>query len=226
MFKRSLASLAAVAVAVASGAVVAPANAITVKFNNKNMTCTIEQNDKEVQLTSVARTVTLKKKGGAHLKASIVDSQLSTLRAGIEKDEMELAKLAPNAAGREKLMSELNKKKEKLTAYQNLSNALEACDAGKDYNSDQPSVPKRPEGSDQPGVPKPPSVPKEPEGSDQPGVPKPPSVPKEPEDSVKPDDKRALPSNNGAVIGVIVAVLGILAAALPVIKSILRALLP
>ncbi|WP_339325308.1 hypothetical protein [Corynebacterium diphtheriae] len=139
---------------------------------------------------------------------------------------MELAKLAPNAAGREKLMSELNKKKEKLTAYQNLSNALEACDAGKDYNSDQPSVPKRPEGSDQPGVPKPPSVPKEPEGSDQPGVPKPPSVPKEPEDSVKPDDKRALPSNNGAVIGVIVAVLGILAAALPVIKSILRALLP
>lgn len=64
MFKRSLASLAAVAVAVASGAVVAPANAITVKFNNKNMTCTIEQNDKEVQLTSVARTVTLKKKGG------------------------------------------------------------------------------------------------------------------------------------------------------------------
>ncbi|CAB0569505.1 hypothetical protein AY547_09615 [Corynebacterium diphtheriae bv. gravis] len=68
MFKRSLASLAAVAVAVASGAVVAPANAITVKFNNKNMTCTIEQNDKEVQLTSVARTVTLKKGGVLILK--------------------------------------------------------------------------------------------------------------------------------------------------------------
>lgn len=55
MFKRSLAPVAAVAVV--SGAVVAPANAITVKFNNDNMTCTIEQNDEEANLTKVKEDV-------------------------------------------------------------------------------------------------------------------------------------------------------------------------
>lgn len=48
MFKRSLASFAAVAVA--SGAVVAPANAVTVTVND-DTTCTIELTDEEAKLT-------------------------------------------------------------------------------------------------------------------------------------------------------------------------------
>ncbi|WP_374064597.1 hypothetical protein ABMV07_10580 [Corynebacterium belfantii] len=83
---------------------------------------------------------------------------------------------------------QLEEKRKRLTANENLRKALDECIAGRNYNSNKPDGPN------------------------------------------KPDDKRALPSTNGAVIGAIVAVLGILAAALPFIKSILpaqlRALLP
>ncbi|WP_374064598.1 hypothetical protein ABMV07_10585 [Corynebacterium belfantii] len=58
MFKRSLASLAVVAVA--SGAVVAPANALTVTVN-EDMTCTIKQTDEEASYTNLAPTVNVNK---------------------------------------------------------------------------------------------------------------------------------------------------------------------
>lgn len=196
MFKRSLASLAVVAVA--SGAVVAPANAITVTVN-KDM-CTFNLTDEEAGLLSLDKTIMHNKTKAADLKTTIVEPQLSVLRTQIEKDKKKLDDLEPGAAGREKLMSDLKKNEEKFTAYKNFNNALKACIDGNNYNSDQPGGPERPGDSDQPGGPK------------------------------RPDDKRAMPSTNGAVIGVIVAVLGILVVALPFIKSILpaqlRALLP
>ncbi|OFI55235.1 hypothetical protein BKD84_10595 [Corynebacterium diphtheriae] len=263
MFKRSLASLAAVAVV--SGAVVAPANAVTVTVNNDM--CTFNLTDEEANFIGLNSPVTRSKDEATFLKTQYYgEKQLSALEAEIETYKKKLDALGLDPAEEQKLRNDLEEKKKRLTANKNFRKALDECIAGRDYDSSKPddsnppSVPKRPEGSDQPSVPdkpvpnnpgdsNPPSVPKRPEGSDQPSVPdKPvpnnpgdsnrpgvpkqpegsdqPSVPKQPEDSVKPDDKRALPSNNGAVIGVIVAVLGILAAALPVIKSILRALLP
>ncbi|MHC9791145.1 hypothetical protein ACQXZT_10860 [Corynebacterium diphtheriae] len=182
MFKRSLASLAAVAVF--SGVVVAPANAMTVTVNN-DKTCTIKLNAEEARLTSLQQTTNLDKEGkAAGIIVSIVEGQLIKLPAEIEKAKKKLATLEPNTTEWAKLTSELKEKEKQLTTYQNLKDALNACFAGENYDSEKPNDPKHPE------------------------------------------VERALPSTNGAVIGAIVAVLGILAAALPVIKSILRALLP
>ncbi|MHC9553535.1 hypothetical protein ACQQ63_09260 [Corynebacterium diphtheriae] len=246
MFKRSLASLAAVAVV--SSAVVAPANAVTVTVNNDM--CTFNLTDEEANFIRLTSPVKRSKDEATFLKTQYYgEKQLSALEAEIETYKKKLDALGLDPAEEQKLRNDLEEKKKRLTTNKNFRKALDECIAGRDYDSskpddsnppsvpkrpgvpNRPSVPKRPEGSDQPSVPdKPvpnnpgdsnrPGVPKQPEGSDQP------SVPKQPEDSVKPDDKRALPSTNGAVIGVIVAVLSILAAALPVIKSILRALLP
>ncbi|RKW93948.1 hypothetical protein [Corynebacterium diphtheriae] len=221
MFKRSLASLAVVAVA--SGAVVAPANAITVTVNDDM--CTITPTAEEARLTNLTqgKTLNLKKENAATIKKTVVDGQLPALKAEIAKYEQDLTKPGLDME-KMALKSKLEEKRKQLTAYEKLSNALEACAAGNNYNSDQSDDPKRPDDSNPPSVPKRPGGPKQPDDSN------PPSVPNPPEDSVKPDGKRALPSINGAVIGAIVAVLGILVAALPFIKSMLpaqlRALLP
>lgn len=66
MFKRSLASLAAVAVA--SGVIVAPANAVTVEVNNSTMTCTIRLTNKESKLIGLERTLKPTQAQAAHLK--------------------------------------------------------------------------------------------------------------------------------------------------------------
>ncbi|MBG9350811.1 hypothetical protein [Corynebacterium belfantii] len=86
MFKRSLASLAVVAVA--SGAVVAPANAITVTVN-KDM-CTFNLTDEEAGLLSLDKTIMHNKTKAADLKTTIVEPQLSVLRTQIEKDKKKL----------------------------------------------------------------------------------------------------------------------------------------
>ncbi|MHC9946939.1 hypothetical protein ACQX17_01995 [Corynebacterium diphtheriae] len=221
MFKRSLASLAAVAVV--SGAVVAPANAVTVTVNNDM--CTFNFTDEEAGLLMLHKTVMRNKTNAANIKMSIVEPQLSALRALIEKDEKKLNSLEPGAAGREKLTSDLKENKEKFTAYKNFSNALKACIDGNNYNSKHPDGSDQPEGPSNPGPSNPgPSNP----GPSNPGPSNP--GPSKPERPNNPERKRALPSTNGAVIGAIVAVLGILAAALPFIKSMLpaqlRALLP
>ncbi|CAB0710719.1 hypothetical protein FRC0456_01952 [Corynebacterium diphtheriae] len=188
MFKRSLASLAAVAIA--SGAVVAPANAVTVKVND-DKNCTINLTAEEAKLTHADQTVTIDKERAANLKAALVKNQLSVLGAEIEKDEQELTNPSLGEAQKQDLTWRLEEKKKRFTANNNFKNALEACIAGKDYDSNQSDV-----------------------------EPAPPST----------DGKL-----NGAGIGVIfaasiAAVLGILAVALPFIKSILpaqlRALLP
>ncbi|WP_343298396.1 hypothetical protein [Corynebacterium belfantii] len=140
MFKRSLASLAVVAVA--SGAVVAPANAMTVTVNDGM--CTIEQNDKEADLTKLNKTLTFPQAKAAHTKASIVESQLPVLRAGIEKDKEKLASLAPGTAAWEKLRRDLEEKEKKLTVYQNLRDALDACTNGRNYDSNNPERPNTP----------------------------------------------------------------------------------
>ncbi|MHC9675120.1 hypothetical protein ACQXYI_09945 [Corynebacterium diphtheriae] len=227
MFKRSLASLAVVAVA--SGAVVAPANAVTVTVNT-DMKCTIQLTDEEAELTSLERSITADKVKAANVKEHIVESQLSTLRAEIAKYEQDLAKPGLDTEKEMALKSKLEEKRKQLTAYKNLSDALDACIAGHNYDSDQPGGsdqpgPNNPEGPSKPGPSKP--GPNNPEGPSKPGPSKPgPSKP----GPNNPERERALPSTNGAVIGVIVAVLGILVAALPVIKSMLpaqlRALLP
>ncbi|MHC9836193.1 hypothetical protein ACQX01_12095 [Corynebacterium diphtheriae] len=192
MFKRSLASVAAVAIA--SGAVVAPANAMTVRVGYAG-SCTFFSNAEEAQLTRLAQTVTYKKENVAFLKSSLVEGQLPVLSRIIEKDREELAKAGLSTAKKEELTRKLEENEKKLTAYKNLNNALNACIDGKNYDSDQSGDSKKPGGTEQP----------------------------------------APPSNDGAGIGVIfagaiAAVLGILAAALPFIKSILppqlRALLP
>ncbi|CAB0665360.1 hypothetical protein CIP107582_02053 [Corynebacterium diphtheriae] len=200
MFKRSLASVAAVAIA--SGAVVAPANAVTVKVSYDG-SCTFFLTAEETRLTNLNQIATLKKKEATY---HIVEGQLLGLRAQIEKDQKELAKLGPDAEAQKKdLMSKLEENKKKLTAYENFKHALDACIADRNYDSDQP------EGQGKPG------------GTDQSG------------DSKNPGVNPAPPSNDGAGIGAIfaasiAAILGILAAALPFIKSILppqlRALLP
>lgn len=64
MFKRSLASLTAVVVV--SGAVVAPANAMTTTVNNDM--CTITPTDEEARLTSLTQARTLDKKSAAIIK--------------------------------------------------------------------------------------------------------------------------------------------------------------
>ncbi|CAB0737978.1 hypothetical protein ACQXX2_03970 [Corynebacterium diphtheriae] len=206
MFKRSLASLAAVAVV--SGAVVAPANAMTTTVNGDM--CTITPTDEEARLTGLTQTKTLNidKGRAANIKDTIAEPQLRALHMQIEKDQGKLANPRTDLAEKEKLRRELEEKKNTLTAYEKFRDALKACIAGESYDSSKPGGPKNPDDSSKPGGPK------NPDDSSKPGGPK------------NPEGERALPSTNGAVIGAIVAVLGILAAALPVIKSILRALLP
>ncbi|MBG9327238.1 hypothetical protein I4J33_12895 [Corynebacterium belfantii] len=209
MLKRSLASLAVVAVV--SGAVVAPANALTVTVNT-DMTCTIQLTAEESRLISLVSPVTLSKDKATQLKANYGEQQLSALRAEIEADKKKLDTPDLDPAEQQKLKKALEEKKKRLTANENFRKALDECIAGRNYNSNKPGGSERPGDSNKPG------------GSERPGD------SNKPGGSERPDDKRALPSTNGAVIGAIVAVLGILAAALPFIKSILpaqlRALLP
>ncbi|MBG9317194.1 hypothetical protein [Corynebacterium diphtheriae] len=200
MFKRSLASLTAVAIA--SGAVVAPANAMTMKVNNG--ICTFDLTDEEAKLVLLHPKAQFTKKEATASKVN-VEKQLLEIRAQIEKDQAELANLGPNDEQRKHLTNKLEENKKALTAYANLKDALNACIDGKNYDSDESGDSKKPEGQGKPG------------GPNNPGV------------------QPAPPSNDGAGIGFIfaasiAAVLGILAAALPFIKSILppqlRALLP
>ncbi|HCD1551946.1 hypothetical protein [Corynebacterium striatum] len=203
MFKRSLASFAAIAVA--SGAVVAPANAVTVTVND-DTTCTIELTDEEAKLTGSKPPANLSKAKAAHLKATLLDKQLPALGAEIEKDKQELDKPGLGEEKKATLKSALEEKEKRFIANNNLKKALEACIDGKSYDSNQSDDSKQPDGSKQPG------------GSDKPGGPN------------KPGDGHTSSSIDGAGIGVIVAVLGILAAALSFIKPLLpaqlRALLP
>lgn len=203
MFKRSLASFAAVAVA--SGAVVAPANAMTVTVND-DTTCTIELTDEEAKLTGSKPSANLNKEKAAHLKATLLDKQLPALGAEIEKDKQELDKPGLDEAAKATLKSALEEKEKRFIANNNFKKALEACIDGKSYDSNQSDDSKQPDGSNKP------------DDSGKPGG------------SGKPGDGHASSSIDGAGIGVIVAVLGILAAALSFIKPLLpaqlRALLP
>ncbi|HAT1250526.1 hypothetical protein ACWWUQ_10280 [Corynebacterium striatum] len=203
MFKRSLASFAAVAVA--SGAVVAPANAMTLTVND-DKTCTIKVTEEEAGLIGLTPPAKIDKDYAAHLKATLLDKQLPALGAEIEKDKQELDKPGLDEAKKAALKSALEEKQKRFTANNDFKKALEACIDGKSYDSNQSDDSKQPDGSKQPG------------GSDKPGGPN------------KPGDGHTSSSIDGAGIGVIVAVLGILAAALSFIKPLLpaqlRALLP
>ncbi|OFT62481.1 hypothetical protein HMPREF3148_07150 [Corynebacterium sp. HMSC05D08] len=203
MFKRSLASFAAVAVA--SGAVVAPANAMTLTVND-DKTCTIKVTEEEAGLIGLTPPAKIDKDYAAHLKATLLDKQLPALSAEIEKDKQELDKPGLDEAKKAALKSALEEKQKRFTANNNLKKALEACIDGKSYDSN-PS-----DDSNQPG------------GSDKPGD------SKHPDGSNKPGGEHGLSSIDGAGIAAIVAVLGILAAALSFIKPLLpaqlRALLP
>lgn len=203
MFKRSLASFAAVAVA--SGAVVAPANAVTVTVND-DTTCTIKVTEEEAGLIGLTPPAKINKDYAAHLKATLLDKQLPALGAEIEKDKQELDKPGLDEAAKATLKSALEDKQKRFTANNNFKKALEACIDGKNYDSSQSDDPKQPDDSKQPG------------GSDKPGGPN------------KPGGEHGLSSIDGAGIAAIVAVLGILAAALSFIKPLLpaqlRALLP
>ncbi|PIS67552.1 hypothetical protein AZH46_01885 [Corynebacterium striatum] len=203
MLKRSLASFAAVAVA--SGAVVAPANAVTVTVND-DTTCTIKVTEEEANLAGLTPPENLSKERAAHIKADYIERPLSALGAEIAKLERELADSKLDEAKKGALKSTLEEKQKRFTANNNLKKALEACIDGKSYDSDKPEDSNKPGGSEKP------------EGPKQPGGPK------------QPDVERGLSSNDGAGIAAIVAVLGILAAALSFIKPLLpaqlRALLP
>ncbi|CAB0917093.1 hypothetical protein FRC0425_02057 [Corynebacterium diphtheriae] len=216
MFKRSLASVAAVAIA--SGAVVAPANAMTVRVSYDD-SCSFFLTAEETKLTGLASSVTLPKEQATQLKSQYGEQQLSALEATIEAYEKKLTEPSLDEEQKNHLTSQLEENKKRLTAYKKFSDALDACIAGMDYNSDESGDSKEPGGTDKPGDSK------KPGGTDKPG------------DSKKPGgtEQPAPPSNDGAGIGVIfaaaiAAVLGILAAALPIIKPMLppqlRALLP
>ncbi|HAT6543596.1 TPA: hypothetical protein JAJ92_001925 [Corynebacterium striatum] len=215
MFKRSLASFAAVAVA--SGAVVAPANAMTLTVND-DTTCTIKVTEEEAGLIGLTPPANLSKEKAAHLKATLLDNQLPALGAEIEKDKQELDKPGLDEAKKAALKSALEEKQKRFTANNNLKKALEACIAGNNYDSNPSDDSKQPGGSDKPGDSK------QPGGSDKPGD------SKHPDGSNKPGGEHGLSSIDGAGIAAIVAVLGILAAALSFIKPLLpaqlRALLP
>lgn len=197
MFKRSLASLAAVAVA--SGAIVAPANAVTVTVNN-DKTCTITPTDEETRLTGLTQTRNLDKGKAAGIIASIIEGQLIKLRTEIGKVKKKLAELDPNAAERTTLTSELKEKEKQLTTYQNLKDALNACIDGRDYNSGQS------------GDSKPPSVPKPPEDSVKPD-----------DKRALPSNNGAVIGVIVAVLGILVAALPFIKSILP---AQLRTLLP
>ncbi|KKO78238.1 hypothetical protein WU85_08160 [Corynebacterium striatum] len=257
MLKRSLASFAAVAVS--SGAVVAPANAVTVTVND-DTTCTIKVTEEEANLAGLTAPANLSKERAAQIKADYLDNQLSALGAEIVKLEKELADSKLDEPHKKELESKLEEKRKRFTVNNNLKKALEACSDGKNYDSNQSDDPKQPDDSNQSDDPKQPDDsnqsddPKQPDdskqpgGSDKPGDSNQSDDPKQPDDSNKPEDsntpggsekpegpkqpdvERGLSSIDGAGIGVIVAVLGILAAALSFIKPLLpaqlRALLP
>ncbi|CAB0520760.1 hypothetical protein I4J05_07890 [Corynebacterium diphtheriae bv. mitis] len=218
MFKRSLASVAAVAIA--SGAVVAPANAMTMKVNNG--ICTFDLTDEEAKSVLLHPKAQFTKEEATASKVN-VEKKLLEIRAQIEKDQAELAKDEVSDEQRKHLTSELEENKKKVTANEDFRNALTACIDGKAYNSDKSS------GTDQSGDSNNPEGQGKPGGTDQSGGTEKPKVPG------KPGAQPAPPSNDGAGIGVIfagaiAAILGILAAALPIIKPMLppqlRALLP
>ncbi|HDV6348732.1 TPA: hypothetical protein ACGIZG_001303 [Corynebacterium striatum] len=221
MFKRSLASFAAVAVA--SGAVVAPANAVTVTVND-DTTCTIKVTEEEAGLIGLTPPAKINKDYAAHLKATLLDKQLPALGAEIEKDKQELDKPGLDEAAKATLKSALEDKQKRFTANNNFKKALEACIDGKNYDSSQSDDPKQPDDSKQPGGSDKPGDSKQPGGSDKPGDSDKPGGPN------KPGGEHGLSSIDGAGIAAIVAVLGILAAALSFIKPLLpaqlRALLP
>ncbi|MHD0135706.1 collagen-like triple helix repeat-containing protein [Corynebacterium diphtheriae] len=224
MFKRSLASVAAVAIA--SGAVVAPANAVAVKVND-DMYCTFSFTAEEAKLTNL-KSKKYSKGQITYLKSAVAGSQPSALRKQIEKDQKKLTESSLDATEKEKLTRQLEENKKKLTVYENLNNALDACINGKYYNSDNLGDSKNPEDQGNPGESK------QPEDQGNPGAPGKPGDSNNPGPS-NPGVQPAPPSNDGAGIGVIfagaiAAILGILAAALPIIKPMLppqlRALLP
>ncbi|MHC9646032.1 collagen-like triple helix repeat-containing protein [Corynebacterium diphtheriae] len=224
MFKRSLASVAAVAIA--SGAVVAPANAVAVKVND-DMYCTFSFTAEEAKLTNL-KSKKYSKGQITYLKSAVAGSQPSALRKQIEKDQKKLTESSLDATEKEKLTRQLEENKKKLTVYENLNNALDACINGKYYNSDNLGDSKNPEDQGNPGESK------QPEDQGNPGAPGKPGDSNNPGPN-NPGVQPAPPSNDGAGIGVIfagaiAAILGILAAALPIIKPMLppqlRALLP
>nr|CAB0762901.1 hypothetical protein FRC0137_02162 [Corynebacterium diphtheriae]CAB0873252.1 hypothetical protein FRC0375_02156 [Corynebacterium diphtheriae] len=209
MFKRSLASVAAVAIA--SGAVVAPANAMTAKFNKDDMSCIVYLTPEEVKSSGLHASPKFEKGEAATNKANSIEPRLLNLRTQIKKDKEALTKPGLEDELKNDLMRNLEKNKKELTVYENFRDALDACIEGKDYDSDKSGGAQNPE------------EPKKPEG------------PKKPERPNNPGATPAPPSNDGAGIGVIfagaiAAILGILAAALPIIKPMLppqlRALLP
>ncbi|HAT1409495.1 hypothetical protein ACL1HT_05050 [Corynebacterium striatum] len=227
MFKRSLASFAAVAVA--SGAVVAPANAMTLTVND-DTTCTIKVTEEEAGLIGLTPPANLSKEKAAHLKATLLDNQLPALGAEIEKDKQELDKPGLDEAKKAALKSALEEKQKRFTANNNLKKALEACIAGNNYDSNPSDDSKQPGGSDKPDDSKQPGGSDKPGDSKQPGSSDKPGDSKHPDGSNKPGGEHGLSSIDGAGIAAIVAVLGILAAALSFIKPLLpaqlRALLP
>ncbi|MBG9372509.1 hypothetical protein [Corynebacterium diphtheriae] len=238
MFKRSLASVAAVAIA--SGAVVAPANAVAVRPHNNNKTCTLSFTAEEAKLIRLASSVTLSKEQATQIKSQYGEQQLPALEATIETYKKKLTESGLGEEEKEHLMSKLKESEKKHKVYKNFRDALNACIAGKYYNSDQLGDSKNPEGQVKPGGQD------QSGGTDNPGGSKNPEVPGKPGDSNNPGPNNpggpsnpgvtpAPPSNDGAGIGVIfagaiAAILGILAAALPIIKPMLppqlRALLP
>ncbi|MHC9753279.1 hypothetical protein ACQXYV_10850 [Corynebacterium diphtheriae] len=238
MFKRSLASVAAVAIA--SGAVVAPANAMTMKVNDG--ICTFNLTADEAELIHLHDAPEFDKDEAAGIKANTVEKNLLEIHAQIERDQKELGNLGLDEEKKKQhLTSELEKNKKKVAAYEKFKNALTACIAGMDYNSDESGDSKNPEGQvkpggqDQSGGTDNPGGSKNPEGSGKPGDSQKPGGTEKPKAPSKPSVTPAPPSNDGAGIGVIfagaiAAILGILAAALPIIKPMLppqlRALLP
>ncbi|OWO27835.1 hypothetical protein AY536_10895, partial [Corynebacterium diphtheriae bv. mitis] len=228
MFKRSLASVAAVAIA--SGAVVAPANAVAVRVHD-DKTCTLSLTAEETKLTSLHSGKYPQEKITT-LKSTIVGSQPSALRKQIKKNKEELTKPILDEERRKDLTSKLKENEKKLTVYENLNNALDACINGKYYNSDQPDDSKKPEDQGNPGAPgnpgdsNNPGAPGNPGDSNNPEGPKKPGGTEKPKAPSNPGATPAPPSNDGAGIGVIfagaiAAILGILAAALPIIKPML-----
>ncbi|CQD12874.1 conserved hypothetical protein [Corynebacterium striatum] len=128
------------------------------------------------------------------------------------------------------MKSALEEKQKRFTANNNLKKALEACIAGNNYDSNPSDDSKQPGGSDKPDDSKQPGGSDKPGDSKQPGGSDKPGDSKHPDGSNKPGGEHGLSSIDGAGIAAIVAVLGILAAALSFIKPLLpaqlRALLP
>ncbi|CAB0620269.1 hypothetical protein CIP107557_02111 [Corynebacterium diphtheriae] len=225
MFKRSLASVAAVAIA--SGAVVAPANAMTMNVNDG--ICTFNLTADEAELIHLHDAPEFSKEEATEIKKGTVEKNLLELHTQIERDQKALEDPNLDDELKNDLMRKLEENKKKVTAYEDFRNALTACIQGRNYESDKssgtekPGASGNPGGTDQSGDSKNPEDPKNPGGTNKPKAPS------------NPGAQPAPPSNDGAGIGVIfagaiAAILGILAAALPIIKPMLppqlRALLP